>query len=148
MTIKVSTGLRNGMLAAGTLRSLLSLGFIKIYNGPVPATADAALAAGNTLLCTISNGGSATGLTMAAAAVNGVLEKNADEPWSGTNVSGGIATFYRHVAPGDTGVDSPTQVRVQGGIGKLGADMNLTETTLSNGAVQTVDFYSLSLPTL
>lgn len=147
MTLKASTGLRNQLLATAPLRSALNLGTIKIYSGTVPATADDAVG-GATLLTTITNNSTATGLTMEADAVGGVLSKTITEVWSGVNVAGGSATFYRHVAPGDTGAYSETQARVQGSVGVSGADMNLTNTALSNGATQTIDFYTLNLPTL
>ena len=45
-------GLRNYMLDTGSMKTALALGFINIYSGTVPATADAALT--GTLLTTIS----------------------------------------------------------------------------------------------
>lgn len=147
MTLKASTGLRNKLLDTGSLSTILDLGTLKMYAGTVPATADDALGSA-TLLTTITNASGATGLTMDAAAVAGVLGKASAEVWSGVNVASGTATFYRHVAVGDTGVSSTTQARVQGSIAIAGADMNLTSTTLANGATQTVDFYTLNLPTL
>lgn len=146
MTLKTSTGLRNKILDTAPLRTVLGLGFINIYSGPVPATADAALT-GATLLSTVSNNSTATGVTFDAAASAGVLAKAAVEVWSGLNVAGGIASFYRHVAPADTGALSLTEARIQGTCGVVGADMNLTNTTLSNGATHTVDFYQVNLPT-
>lgn len=147
MALKTSTGLRNQLLDTASLRDILDLGFIKIYAGTVPATADDAIGSA-TLLTTISNDSTATGLTMAAEAIDGVLFKEDTETWSGVNVAGGSATFYRHVAAGDTGALSATQARIQGTIAVAGADMNLTSTTLSNGATQTIDYYTLNLPTL
>lgn len=145
--MKASTGLRNKMLDTGSFKSIMNLSFIKIYAGAVPADADAAVG-GATLLCTVSVNSTGTGLTMAAAAALGILEKNAAEIWSGVNGAGGVATFYRHVAAGDTGGASTTEARIQGTIGTAGADMNLTSTTLVNGATQTLDFYRVNLPTL
>lgn len=147
MTLKASTGLRNQLLDTGSLRDILYEGFINIYAGTVPATADDALGSA-TLLSTISNASTSDGLTMDTEAMGGVLAKASGEVWSGVNVAGGTATFYRHIAVGDTGAASTTQARVQGSIGVSGADMNLTSTTLSNGATQTIDFYTLNLPTL
>ena len=146
MSIKASTGLRNKMLDTSSLRAALNLGFIKIYSGAVPADADAAPT--GTLLVTISNASGATGLTMDTAAVAGALPKAPAEVWSGVNAAGGVATYYRHVAPGDTGALSATDARVQGLIANIGSDMNLTSTTLALGATQSVDYYQLSLPTL
>ena len=145
MTLKTSTGLRNKMLDTGSLRASLGAGFIHIYAGAEPATADDAIGAA-TLLTTISNASTATGITFEAAASAGVLPKLASEIWSGLNVAGGVASFYRHVAAGDTGALSTTQARIQGTCGLAGADMNLSNTTLANGATHTVDFYQVNLP--
>lgn len=133
------------MLDTSPLRTAMNLGFIKIYSGAVPATADAAVT--GTLLVTISNASTATGLTFELAAVAGALAKTTAEVWSGVNALGGVATHYRHVAAGDTGLLSTTEARVQGLISNVGSDMNLTNTTLTGGATQTVDYYQLQLPT-
>lgn len=147
MTFKASTGLRNKLLDTGSLKSVLNLGLIKIYSGPVPATADAALDAGNTLLCTISNNDTGTGLTLDVAAA-GVLPKPAAEVWKGVNAATGTATFYRHVAAGDDGTLSTSQARLQGSIGLAGAELNLSSVNLVAAATQTIDYYVVSLPSL
>lgn len=146
MAIKTSTGLRSSLLSTGSLRSVLNLGFINIYAGDVPASADAALGSA-TLLVTISNASTATGLTLEATATAGVIAKEPSEVWSGVNGASGVASFYRHVAPGDDGLESTEQARIQGTAAVFGGDMNLTSTTLTSGATQTIDFYTLSLPT-
>lgn len=147
MSLKASTGLRNALLAVGPLNEVMDLGFIKIYAGAVPADADAAIGSA-TLLCTISNNSTATGIKMETAAVGGSLPKESTETWSGVNVAAGTASFYRHVAVGDTGVLSDTQARLQGLVGLSGAEMNLTSINLANGAPQSIDYYSVTLPTL
>lgn len=147
MTIKASTGLRNSVMVTGSLRAALANGFIKIYDGTEPATADAALG-GATLLCTISVAAGGTGITLDSTAVDGVASKPTGTVWSGVNAATGTARFYRHVAPGDDGSLSTTQARVQGRISTAGADINLTSTALTSGATQTLDYYTLALPTL
>jgi hypothetical protein len=145
MAIKTSTGLRNKILDTSAFRTFMNLGFIKIYTGSQPADADAAVT--GTLLCTISNNSTGTGLTMAASATSGTIVKAAAEVWSGTNAATGTAGYYRHVAAGDDGTSSTTQARIQGSIGTSGADMNLSSVSLTNGATQTIDNYSITLPT-
>lgn len=147
MAIKESTGLRNYRAVTGSLRDALTAGFIQIYNGAEPATADAALG-GAILLCTISVASTATGITLDAVAVDGVASKPAGVVWSGVNAATGTAQFYRYVAPGDDGTLSTTQPRVQGRIATAGADINMTSTALVSGATQTLDFYVLAQPTL
>ena len=145
MTAKASTGLRNALLDTGPFRTVMNLSFLKIYAGTEPADADASLG-GATLLCTISNNGSATGLTFAASASGGVLTKTLAEIWSGNNVASGNATFYRLVGASDDGSASLTQPRVQGTVGVAGADLNLSNVALVSGAPQSIDSYNVALP--
>lgn len=148
MTLKASTGLRNALLVTGSLRDTMDLGFINIYAGTVPADADAALG-GATLLCTISNNSTGTGLTLeSAVAAAGVAEKTIAEVWSGVNAATGTASFFRYVAPADDGTLSTSQPRIQGSVGVSGAELNLSSTSLTSAATQTIDFFNLALPTL
>lgn len=143
MPISMSTGLRNRMLSGNSLKGIFDPGSeIRIYGGPVPASANDAIGAA-VLLCTIKNG--ASGVTFAATAVNGVLEKNATETWSGTVTTAGTATFYRHVLTGDADNASSTAPRYQGTVALAGADMNLTNPALLLGAVQTLDYFATSI---
>jgi len=144
MSLKVSTGLRNKLLDTGSLKSVFAASFIKIYSGTPPAAADDAVT--GTLLCTISINSTGTGVNMASAAVAGVLSKNSSDVWSGVNAASGTATYYRHVAAGDTAASSTTEARLQGTIDIAGAEMNLSSTSLTSGATQTIDYYSIALP--
>lgn len=146
MTFHVSTGARNTMLATNPLKTALAAGFLKIYTGAAPATADAAVT--GTLLCTISIASGGTGINFDTAASAGVLSKAPGETWSGVNAATGTASYYRHVAVGDDGTSSTTQVRLQGDIASAGAELNLSSTSLTSGATQTIDYYSVALPTL
>lgn len=147
MALKTSTGLRNGVLSGGSLKSLLNGGRINIYAGTPPATADDAVG-GATLLCAITLNSTGDGINFDTAAAGGVLQKAPGEAWSGANVTGGVAAWYRHVAAGDGGTLSTTAPRVQGLVGVAGADLNLSSVSLTTGATQTIDYYSLAWPTL
>lgn len=146
MTAKFSTGLRNAMLATDPFGDAMDLCELKIYAGTVPASADDAIGAA-TLLCTVTNNATATGLTFDSAASGGVIAKTPSEIWRGINAAGGVATFFRLVLPSDNGTASVTQRRVQGAIATAGAELNLSSTTLVNAASQSVDFFSVALPT-
>lgn len=144
MSIKLSTGLVNAMLSSGSLKSIFDPGSeIRIYDGPVPADADAAIG-GATLLVTIKNGSS--GITFEATPSGGILEKNASETWGGTNVATGSPSFYRHVLTADDGALSTTAPRYQGTVAVAGADMNLTNSMLTSGAPQTLPAHAVALP--
>lgn len=144
MTIKVSTGLANKLLDTGSLKATFAAGFLKIYSGSPPADADAAVT--GTLLSTISIGSGGTGVNFDTAAAAGVLAKAPAETWSGVNAATGTAGYFRHVAAGDTGASSTTQARIQGTVGTVGADLNLTSVSLVSGATQTIDYYTVALP--
>lgn len=148
MTIKSSQGIRNKILDTGSLKSRLALGFIKIYSGTEPTTADAAVT--GVLLSTISVSGAGTGLSLDTAASAGVLAKLTGQAWSGAIVATGTAGYYRFSAAGDTGVSSATEERIQGSVGLAGADLNLSSVALvTNAAVtaQVIDYYVITLPT-
>lgn len=141
--MKVSTGLRNALLATSSIKTALDGGEIRIYAGTVPADADAAIG-GATLLVTILSGGS--GINFDSTAAAGVLAKDPAETWSAVNVATGTATFYRHVLNADTGASSTSALRLQGTCAVAGADLNLTSVALTSGATQTIDFYSVAMP--
>jgi len=149
MALHVSTGLRDQMLDTGSFKSIMDLGFINIYAGVEPTDANNAIgsAGSNVLVCTISIDGLGTGLSMDTAA-SGVLSKIAIDSWKGTNLASGTANFYRHVGSADDGLLSTTQPRMQGTIDIANAEMNFTSTTLSIGAEQLIDFYSVTFPSL
>lgn len=144
MTIKISTGLANKLLDTGSLKTIFTAGFLKIYTGAAPADADSAVT--GTLLCTISISSTGTGINFDTTAAAGVLAKAPGETWSGVNAATGTAAYFRHVAAGDTGASSTTQARIQGSVGVTGADLNLTSVSLAAAATQAIDFYTVALP--
>lgn len=145
---KFSTGLRNGILGAGSFKSQIDGAYLKIYSGAIPATADDALGAA-VLICTLTIGGlGATGLTFASPAVAGVIAKTTAESWAGTNVATGTASFFRLAPSGDTGTLSTTAVRVQGSIGPVGTDMLMASTAMTAAQPFTLSYFNVTLPTL
>lgn len=145
MTVKLSTGLRNRMMADGSLKSGLDGGRIRVYSGTVPGSADASIGAA-TLLCTYTLSSGATGITFDSAAVGGVLAKNPSETWSGIAASTGTASFYRHVAAGDDGTESIVALRTQGSVASIGADLNMNP-AFTSGQTRVIEHYVLALPT-
>lgn len=141
--MKRSTGLRNYMLSTGSLKQALDGKVIKIYSGPAPASADAALTADNVLLATVSANGN--GVTMANAAENGTLAKSSSEVWSGVVAANGTASFFRMETAADTGALSATAVRVQGSIGLDGADMNFATLNLISGNTRQINYFVVSI---
>lgn len=144
MALSVSTGLRDYMAATGSLKSGLDGGFIKIYSGTAPASANDPVT--GTLLAVISLNATATGLTLEGSAGLCGVQKPAAAVWSGTVSNSGVAGYFRHVAPDDTGTLSSTERRVQGAVGAAGAELLLSNTTLAAAALQTIDSYTLLIP--
>lgn len=144
--MKLSTGLRDHLLAAGDFQAGVDGGVIRIYSGTAPATGDAALS-GNTLLCTISNNAAGTGITMAATPAAGVLGKNATEVWRGQVVATGTATFYRFSSLTDAGLLSTTEKRMQGSVGQVAADLIFSSVSFASGDYKNVDVFNVAMPT-
>ncbi len=145
MTTKASTGLRNHVLATGSLKAALAAGFLELYSGAEPASPDLAAPAGAFLLRIYSDGSSA-GLNLAAAAVDGFIEKASGETWTGTVIETGTATWFRFVGAGDTGAASTTAPRLQGSVARAGGDLNISSVDLVAGAPQAVNFFTIALP--
>lgn len=143
--MKRSTGLRNIMLATGSIKSALDGKVIEIYQGTAPGTADDPLLAGTILLCTISVGGAGTGLTMESIATSGQLAKNSSEVWSGTVVANGTASFFRMKTAADDNSNSITASRIQGSIGLDGADLNFATLGLVVGNLRQINFFVISV---
>lgn len=147
MTIRLSTGMRNKLLdggASGGIKNALNLGFIAIYTGTQPASADTG--ATGTLLGTVSVNGGGTGLTFDAASA-GVISKAAAETWRFTGVAAGTAGWYRFYPAGGTpGNLSTTEARIDGSIGTSGADMNVSNLAIEVGQINTIDSYTFTMP--
>ena len=142
--IKISTGLADAMMNdTGATAALNNAELeLRIFSGPEPLTADAALA-DETLLVTIQvNGG---GGMQIAFANEGTIMKDIDQSWLGNVIATGTPTYYRLCPMNDDNTASTTAVRVQGSVGATG-DLKLGTTTLATGNPQSIDFYQLRLP--
>ena len=144
--MKYSTGLRNHLLSSGSLRAALNSGFINIYSGTAPASANDAVPGGATLLVTISADGAGGGLTFESAAAAALLQKSSSQVWKGTVANAGLATWFRFVTASDTGAESTSELRVQGTVGVAGTDMQITNPNLAASAEQKVDYFSVFQP--
>lgn len=147
MTVRISTSLAEAVAAA--YKSALDGGFIAIFSGPVPATADAAIDMASDLLVTISiDGLGSTGLTFTDAG-GGVLVKNAGETWKGTSSTSGTATFYRFYESGDDpSASSSSTVRFQGTVGTTpyGYDLVLPSTTIGSSVEVPIAGFTVTCP--
>jgi hypothetical protein len=89
------------------------------------------------------------GLTWGDAAA-GVLVKHPTEVWQGTAVASGTAGWYRvEAAVADSGGADGSEVylRHDGAIAASGGEVNSTNTSISSGGVQTLNSFTITLPT-
>lgn len=145
MNEKLSTGLVTALMGNSGMREALTGMHLYIYAGAEPASADASIGAA-TLLCDLSGNGDGSALAFDAAPADGILLKDATQAWQGTNLAGGTATFFRIATPADTGALSTTAVRIQGDVAVIGGNLNISSTTLTSGAPQTVEYFAIGMP--
>lgn len=152
MALRFSTGLRNALLGnsgaspatgdglGGTLEGC----YIDIYSGAPPANADAAPI--GTKLATVSiNGEGDTGLTFAAPSA-GTVAKTAAENWKGIGVAVGVAGWFRVRTTADDNQSGTTYPRIDGTVAKTGADLNMSNTSVTVGSPHTIDTFTLTMP--
>ena len=152
MALKLSTGLRNQLLGrAGAtpatgdgLAGILHLGFIAIYSGAQPTSADDA--ATGTLLGTVSVNAAGTGLTFDAQ-TDGEVSKAAAETWKMVGVAAGTAGWFRfYEAGGNPANASSTEARIDGSIATTGGDMQMSNVNVTSGSPHTIDVFKLTMP--
>jgi len=129
MTFSVTVTQKNTMLATITT-SIGSGANVIIYQGGVPANADAALG-GATVLATLP-----CSSTFAPAPSGGTLTANAITQQNATGT--GPASFYRILTSGAV-------VVAQGSVGTSGADMNLNTTAIVTGGPVVVTSFTISM---
>lgn len=158
---QLSTALKNALLATGSVRAQLNGGFLYIFAGPVPATADDALdmVSTHTQLVKLSANDpavadGATGLTFEATPSGGTMPKTSAQLWqaiidnSGASVAAtNTATFFRFCAPGDNGraAGGASTYRIQGTVGTAGANLLVGSTSLTDNGTNT---FALSVANL
>ena len=151
MTLRLSTGLRQGLLGTDDLKALLDGGLVTIHTGSQPGSADDA--ATGTRLCVIYSLEPTTGLNFDAP-VAGVLSKAAAESWQGTAEDTGTAGWFRFMQF-DTDIAttltnglaaSSANIRFDGAIAVSGAEMNLSNLAFVSGAVETISQFSITQP--
>jgi hypothetical protein len=110
------------------LSARLNTGYLRIYSGTQPATADTALA-GNTLLAELR-----FSATAAPATSGGLITFNAIT--SGTAGNTGTATFFRALS------SDGTTVVMDGSVGTSAANLVLNSVAISSGATVSVSAFT------
>lgn len=88
----------------------------------------------------------ANGLRLDVSA-SGVIAKLAADVWSGVAVASGTAGWFRVVgAVTDAGSSSSVLPRLDGNVGTSGANLNLSSTTITASATETISEFQLTYP--
>jgi len=151
MALKLSTGLRNGMLNSTGFTEALNDGVIYVYTGAQPTNADTAVSGTLLLTITVDNGawaaGSPTNGLGFDAPASGVISKAAAEVWRGLGVAAGTAGWFRMVGNAtDAGGASTTLPRMDGTCAISGGDMAMSSIAIVIGVPTTVDTFQFTLP--
>jgi hypothetical protein len=117
---------------ADALARLLDNGYLRLYSGTQPATADTALS-GNTLLAELR-----FAATSAAAASAGVLTFSAITSDTSADATG-TAAFYRALK------SDGTSVVMDGSVGTSSADLVLNSTAIQSGAQVDVTSFAVTV---
>jgi hypothetical protein len=149
MTVRLSTQLRTNLAGSTGFAATFANGIIEVRTGTQPATADNA--ATGTLLGTITlnsgafvAGSPTNGLTFAAAAGGAVSKSGV---WSFNGVAAGAAGWFRLKGNAlDNDALSTTLPRLDGSIATSGADLNLSNISVSIGGPNTVDSFTWTQP--
>jgi hypothetical protein len=118
---------------ADALSDLLDNGYIRIYSGTQPATADTALS-GNTLLAELRFANPASGAAVAGVITWSTITSDTSADATGT------ATFYRALK------SDGTSVVMDGSVGTSGADLNLNSTAIQSGAQVDITSFTHTIP--
>lgn len=137
MSIELSSGLSQQRIQA--LADAFSGGAIRIFAGTRPDSPDDA-EAGTLLGIVTVDGLPDTGLHFVAA---GDALTKANEAWVFQALASDVATWFRVVAPDDTGTASLTQRRIDGDIGTTEAPGDMTWETIQvkKGVHYTLDSF-------
>jgi hypothetical protein len=119
--------------AADALCALLNTGYLRVYDGTQPATADTAVTT-QVLLAELRFGATAFG-----AAVAGVATANAITADASANATGTAAWFRALKSDGTSAV-------LDGSVGTSGADLNLNSVAVQSGAEVSVTAFTHTQP--
>jgi len=125
-------------------------GVMKIFPGTQPANADLTEGVTELVEITLASGtpfnSNQNGINFGDASA-GVLGKDAGEVWSGQASASNTAGWFRFYDKNRTTGASSTAVRFDGAISTAGAQLNMSNTTITSGGTTTIDSVAITLPT-
>ncbi len=152
MSLRLSTGLRDEMMKVGgqSFADAMVTGVLYIYQGTQPADADATENSTLLVKITLNSGaktpGSGTNGISFGQVASGVAHKASGEIWSGVAGASGTAGWFRFYDIDEVTGDSAVNPRFDGNIATSGADLNMSNTTITNGGTTTIDSVAITLP--
>jgi hypothetical protein len=149
MALRLSTGLRTELAGTSGLRDILQGGFLDIYSGGQPTSADAGETGVKLGRISTTSGINATDGLLFGTALDGILSKGTagTTVWSGVVITTGVTGYFRFYGTASTALGaSTTGKRIDGSVGVSGSDMVLANTSLVAGATLTIDTFSLEIP--
>ena len=154
MAVKVSDALRTAIMFTGSTKSRLDNGFLYLFSGTQPTSAEDA--ANGTLLAVFSiDGLGVTGLTVEAGDNAGEIKKTAAETWQGTGLADGTSRWFRfnRLNTSETATRAEaiaaaggTVERIDGGVGTSGTEVIAASVAIALGAPLTIDTMVIRLP--
>jgi hypothetical protein len=135
-----------------SIQDIFKDGFISIFDGTIPDTPDEGWnqKANCHILVTIYSDGAAAGLEFddtVSGTTSSTISKKSTETWSGTAVLTGQATWFRLYAPGDTiASQSVLDERIDGDCASAGAALNMSSTSITATAVQSISTFQITQP--
>lgn len=148
MASRLSKGARSAVLAK--YAEIFGNCTISFFTGLQPSSADESETGQELLKITLNSGaftpGSPTNGLSFGAESDQVLHKKAGEVWSGLGLADGVAGWARIYANAKVTGASDVAVRWDLSVGTSGANINMSNTTISTGGTTTIDTVNIPLP--
>ena len=134
----------------GSLKDLFRNGVLDIFSGTQPTDADTTESGTKLVRITLSSGAFVAGTTTnginLGTATDGVIGKDSGETWSGVGLVAGNAGWFRFYDNAATTGASTSAIRLDGSIATTGAQMNMTNTSISVGGVTVITSVAITDP--
>jgi hypothetical protein len=154
VTLKINRNPKNKMIIASSAGAVITLtampGLGVLPNGWVVASTTTTITKTDVNMGSTTAGVSAVnGLKMDYNSVAGVFTKDVTQTWSGTAGNSGTAGWFRYygsVLDSLADDSSAIYLRMDGNVATSGANMNMSSTTITAAALQTLSTFSFTIP--
>ncbi len=134
----------------GSLKDLFRNGVLDIFSGTQPTDADTTESGTKLVRITLSSGdfvaGTAANGINLGIATDGVIGKDSDETWSGVGIVAGNAGWFRLYDNTATTGASNSAIRLDGAIATTGAQMSMSNTTITKKGTTTIGSVAITDP--